>query len=787
MKIGQKLQLYVLLVTGLIFVLAIGYISLKNRDKALRDTATLVDTYAANYAENISNSFNADMAVVRTLAQVFYVNNFMPVQEWKPLFVKMYRQVFENNPHFYALWDSWEYTHVRPNWNLPHGRFLNYHFWENGEIGYQELERSLDGDPPLYNMAKESGREMIWEPYPDQLVEGATTSTLMTTFTVPMFHNNRYVGLVGLDIALTSLQQMISDIRPFEGSYAFLVSHDGLYAAHPVTQYLEQPIAKNLEEDDEEFQILERIKAGDAFSFISNREKSENFYYSFAPVYVGETRTPWSMGMAVPVKHIREEARSHFVASILIGLAGLIIIGFIIRLVSLSISKPIKKLTLFMKRLARGEIDKSMKLEISTGDELQEMSEAFNTSIGGLLTKTNFALDIGKGDLDARLALLSDEDVLGRSMLEMQDDLKKARDEEEARKEENKIRTWASEGYAKFSEILRNNNDDLEELSFDVIKNLVKYLDANQGGLFVLNDEDAHNKFLELKGCYAYDRKKYLEKVIQPGEGLVGTCFLEGKTTYITDIPESYIRITSGLGDSNPGALIIVPMKYNERVYGVIEIASFHEFTPWQMEFIEKIGESLASTLSSVKTNLRTTALLEVSQQQAEEMKAQEEEMRQNMEELHATQEEIARKAAEMQGILNALDSSSYIIEYDLSKRIINISDSYLKLLKLSRNEVLGTHHSEKLEFTPEQKKEYEKFWDDIMKGKIKHQKIRVNVNGKIFWLDEIYAPIFNQNGNVYKIFKIAHNITDTIHLTEKYEEEIGKLKEKMKKLHTGN
>ncbi len=783
LKIGQKLQVTVLLVTGLVFISSIGYISLKNRQRAVRDTRAMVDSYAADYAEQISNTFNEDLAVVRTLAQAFHVHTTMEVEEWKPLFVDIYRQIFENNPEFYALWDSWEYSHIDPEWDLPYGRVLHYHFRENGAIGYQELERSLDGDPPLYSAAKQAGREMIWEPYPDQLEVGATSTTLMTTLTVPMFENNTYIGLVGIDITLARLQEMISEIQPYEESYAFLVSNKGLYAAHPQTEYLEMSIAENLWQDEEALNITDKIRRGETFSFSSDHEKNEGYYYTFSPVMIGETQTPWSMGIAIPMKNIEREAAMQLLISSLIGLLGLIVIGVVIWTIARSISNPVKLITRLMQRLARGEIDTQMKLQLHTGDELQQMAEAFNTSIAGLDEKTRFAQDIGKGNLDAELKLLSEKDALGKSLKEMQADLVKANKEEALRQEENKIRRWSTEGYARFSEILRNNNDNMEALAFDVIQNLVKYLDANQGGLFIYNDDEASDTFLELKACYAYDRKKFLEKKIYPGEGLVGTCFKEGKTIYMTQIPQSYIRITSGLGDENPGALIIVPLILNEQIYGVLEIASFHEFLPYQIEFIEKIGESVASTISSVKTNMQTSVLLEKSQQQAEEMKAQEEEMRQNMEELHATQEEMARKGAEMEGILKALDSSSYVIEYDMSGKIINISDSYLNLLNISRKDVIGTHHTDKMELTQEQQTDYETFWNQIKAGNTRHQEVKVNVAGKEFWLAETYTPIFDHNGKPYKIFKIANNITDSKIRAEKLAEENELLKEKIEKL----
>jgi methyl-accepting chemotaxis protein len=248
----------------------------------------------------------------------------------------------------------------------------------------------------------------------------------------------------------------------------------------------------------------------------------------------------------------------------------------------------------------------------------------------------------------------------------------------------------------------------------------------------------------------------------------------------MTKIPESYISITSGLGDESPGALVIVPLVLNEVAFGVIEIASFHEFHPYQIEFMEKIGESVASTISGVNVSMRTALLLEKSQQQAEEMKAQEEEMRQNMEELHATQEEMARKGSETDGILNALDAASYVIEYDVNGKIINISDSYLKLLSISRQEVIGTHNADNVEFDSVQLAEYESFWQDLRSGRIRTQEVKINVHGTVYWLAETYAPIFDQKGNVLKIFKIAINITESKAAVEKLVKENALLKQKI-------
>jgi putative methionine-R-sulfoxide reductase with GAF domain len=205
-------------------------------------------------------------------------------------------------------------------------------------------------------------------------------------------------------------------------------------------------------------------------------------------------------------------------------------------------------------------------------------------------------------------------------------------------------RVWATQGQANFGDLIRTSSHDAKTLSQEVIIFLVKYLKANQGGIFIVNDEEEHNHFLELKAAYAFERKKYLTKQIGLGEGLVGQAYLEKETIHLRKIPQHYVHITSGLGGSNPSTLLLVPMKTEEEVLGVIELASFKHFEQHEIEFCEKIAETFAATLAGVKVNERTRQLLEQSQEQSEEMRAQEEEMRQNMEEMQATQEEMARK-----------------------------------------------------------------------------------------------------------------------------------------------
>jgi putative methionine-R-sulfoxide reductase with GAF domain len=173
---------------------------------------------------------------------------------------------------------------------------------------------------------------------------------------------------------------------------------------------------------------------------------------------------------------------------------------------------------------------------------------------------------------------------------------------------------------------------------------LVQYTHSNQGGLYLLNEEDPNDKHLQLTALFAFDIKKFEQQKIKLGQGILGQTFLEKETTYLSEVPEEYIRITSGLGDATPKAILMVPLKVDTQVYGIIELASFNAYMPHEIAFVEKLSESIAATLASVTAAQKNRQLIEQFQEQTEVMRAQEEEMRQNMEEMQATQEEVSRK-----------------------------------------------------------------------------------------------------------------------------------------------
>jgi PAS domain S-box-containing protein len=419
----------------------------------------------------------------------------------------------------------------------------------------------------------------------------------------------------------------------------------------------------------------------------------------------------------------------------------------------LSITKPVAFLKNIVVKLGRGELVEEKQAKFNN-DEIGDMALAMDALVNGLKGTTLFAENIGNGNYNTDFKPLSTHDVLGNALINMRNNLSKVA-------EDDKKRNWATEGLAKFGEILRTNNSDLLKLSDEIISNLVKYLKANQGALYIIDDElEGEEQTMSMKACYAWDKKKFTNHKIFRGEGLAGQAWQEGDTVYLTEVPQSYVRITSGLGDANPSSVMIVPLKVNDQIFGVVEIASFNLFEDYEMEFVQKIAESIASTISSVKINAKTQRLLEESQEMTEQMRAQEEEMRQNMEELQATQEEMQRSTSETESTMLAVHGSLAVADYGLDGTMIKANGNFLEIYGYAQNEILGEHH--RILSTKEEKnsEEYRQFWRDLSNGLAKKGSFkRINRKGEVINVYSNFTPIKNRSGEVVKVMEITYQL----------------------------
>ncbi|MBT1690365.1 PAS domain S-box protein [Dawidia soli] len=366
-----------------------------------------------------------------------------------------------------------------------------------------------------------------------------------------------------------------------------------------------------------------------------------------------------------------------------------------------------------------------------------------------------FADEISKGNLKTQYEVTDDNDELGKSLLKMQRNIVQATDRERADK-------YITQGVAQIGEILRRHADNMQELSDELIGELTRYTQSNQGCMFLREEDENGEPYLKMTAAYAYDRKKFMEGRVGIGDSLVGQCFLEKEVIVLTQVPKDYIKITSGLGLATPSCVIIIPLLANEEVTGVLEFASFTRYDEGQVEFFKKASEAIATSLLSVKTTERIKSLLTDSQQREEEMRAQEEEMRQNMEELSATQEEMRRNSIEMESRVDAVNNSGIAsIEFTLDGTILTANQTFLKLMGYTLDEIQGKHHRIFVDNQYAQGAEYHKFWELLGAGIPQPGEYeRVMKNGARIYINGSYSIISDNAGKPIKILKLATDVT---------------------------
>ncbi len=379
-----------------------------------------------------------------------------------------------------------------------------------------------------------------------------------------------------------------------------------------------------------------------------------------------------------------------------------------------------------------------------------------------------FVEGLSAGKLDVKINSDDKDDELISSLVQLQKSLKQNQKEDAKRRDEEQQRTWVTRGVAEFGEILRRNNDNMQELSYNIIRYLVDYVNLTQAGFFLLHtgDEKGDNgkKFFELTAFIAYDRRKYADKTIEWGEGLVGRCALEQRTIYMTELPENYVTVTSGLGEGDPSALILVPLKSNDVVYGVIEMAMLQPLLKHEIEFLEKTAESIAMTISTVKTNMQTQILLQETQQQAARMREQEEVSQQHLEEMRATQELNSRNEIEMKGVMAAIDHASISVTFATDGSLLNVNDNFLRTFGYKAEEIEGQNMS--IFFFKEDQAELDSILETINRGETFNGRVRRrSKRGEEVWLLSTYTPVRDTEGDVLKVISLETNIADQVKL----------------------
>ncbi|MBR3711824.1 MAG: Cache 3/Cache 2 fusion domain-containing protein [Bacteroidales bacterium] len=427
-------------------------------------------------------------------------------------------------------------------------------------------------------------------------------------------------------------------------------------------------------------------------------------------------------------------------------------------------AKLFNKVRYFIYQVAEGKVPKKNSSRLVSKFEPQElvdMEHVINEIIDNQHNRIDCLEKLISEGFDANVSIERGKDFEGDLLLKLQEKLADKETNDQSRKVEIEHSDWINKGITKFIEILRFHGQERKVLAYNIISNLVKYVGAIQGAIYFTNEEDPDNIKLELSACYAYEKQKLIEQTFSVDDGLLGRAYHENRVINLTDLPPGYIKIVSGLGDAQPNNLIIVPLIFNQKNSGMLELASFKVFEEYQVTFLSRIAESIASAISGLKISERTETLLQRSQEQSKLMKIQEVEMRRNLQEMRRLKDEAESKDSEMRGLFRAVDSTSLVTQYDKDGTILHVNSRMLDLLQVSEDDLVGRNHADISSFKPNDKN-YRKFWEDLRHGQSRSLVESINTKQKTIWMSETFSPITDDKGNVLKIINIGMDISDT-------------------------
>ncbi|MCQ2974561.1 MAG: GAF domain-containing protein [Bacteroidales bacterium] len=709
---------------------------------------------AIEVSDYINNSVKTASAISDMLssANQMYGHNMFPYVE------EAMKKLAIENPDYSSLVVTWDYSIKDPNWFKQYGRYIMETSLKDGiaNVTYDIKDIETEASSDEYYQMKNGTIKTLFT----NIKSLKSQSDYYFVVSIPIEVDESFVGTVSISIPLSKLEDIISRQPTQLKGDIFIITNNGKIAIHPNQSFINtffKDAYSNVDSDGSFSHGLQNgtlkdidyeytNKSIDFFDFSTSNKSHICFY----PIFVNNNTNPWALGYEIDKTIFVQKALSGVLTFILLTILGLFILIAFSYFFIMWAQRPMKKVSEVLQKLKVGDFDAIQKLE-SNDEDTQKMFSTVNFLADRIMRTTTFARSIGKGELETQFDSYDDNDALDIALIEMQKNLLHARAEEKKRIEENEKLSWSQNGLAQIGEYLRMNNADIQDFSYNIISFLVKYIDASQGTMFVTEEKDGV-KYLDQKATYALDVKKQLNNRVEFGESLVGRCALERKSIFITDVPDGYLYITSGLGEHKPNCILLVPLQFEDEVHGVIEVASLNIISEHQISFFNSVAERIASTISNIKKNINNAELLNKFSTQSNELARREKEIENSYHDIKVAQNEVKLSERETVAILDVLSQTSIITRYDLTGKVLDLRDKTLESTGYKQADIVGHNIKEVLALTKSEVVSFDLFWNDVINGQ---NKVRFFTRGETKFR-ETFSLLYDIENMPFKVISVA-------------------------------
>lgn len=363
---------------------AIGYSTWSATQYSLKQGADTALLQAQALTQTISNPIYEARDLAENMA-VMINSLHSNGQNQRELITRILGSELKKRERMIGLWSGWEsnafdgkdseFANQAPYHDAT-GRFIPY--WSRNGKGEVKVEPLLDYDKPgagdYYLVPKQNGHLTFIEPY---LYPIDGKNVLMTSIVEPIKQNDKFVGVVGVDVSLDSIGEVLSTIHPYQNGYVSLISNAGNWVVNPDKAKITKAIGDELPAE-----AASAIKNGTAYEYTDNQDEM----HFLVPIKIDPHMAPWSLRVSIPKASLLAEANGVRNTTLMISFLAVAIMLGLIAVILRSLSRPLVNLSSTMQTLSQGEGDLTQRLEVTSSDEIGQTSGAFNQFMDKLRT-----------------------------------------------------------------------------------------------------------------------------------------------------------------------------------------------------------------------------------------------------------------------------------------------------------------------------------------------------------------------------------------------------------------
>jgi methyl-accepting chemotaxis protein len=375
----QKILLLVILSTTIVLSVTMLFFSINTRKNTIAEAKKYADSETQKYALQIKSTLDRGLHTTNSLAATFMQSRAINPELRDSVNKDIMFSLLDANEDYLSLWLVWELKTFDKSYNKKHGRVRNVTFKLNNKLGFFQAiadttNQDIDND---YYRTKTSKKQNVTNPYYD-VHTPELKDILMISLITPFVENGEFLGLIGIDLSLEKIRQIVEQVNPFESSTAYLVASNNFLVSHTNKSLINKDVIEVNKKSETEFKnALIQVNKNIPYNFIRKDSLTgKDLYVSFAPISLGEDGKTWALVTETPLSVLTQKSESLFRVSVLIGIIALLFLVAILYFPLSNIAGRIVEVIKVSEKISQGNLSSS--IPVSSMDEIGKLALATN-------------------------------------------------------------------------------------------------------------------------------------------------------------------------------------------------------------------------------------------------------------------------------------------------------------------------------------------------------------------------------------------------------------------------